>query len=252
VKGQKAASGLEVGFRYATNSNMTGSKTVVAHFDEEHPEVFIGTIDTVKVATYYYQAYTKYEGEVHYGVVKSFGAQEVDLGLTSGIKWLNMNLGADHEEKAGDTYRWGETAPNQTGAYNVSADRTYIGGTAYDAAHTRLGKNYRLPSMANIQELLDECDWVWEVNGYRVKSRKNSNSIFLPLGSYWSSQQGAGTSSDATSLKLHDSNTKTPDALELRTDALMLRATRNSKADIEGEGGNAGGGEIGGGVEGDE
>ena len=255
IKAQKPASGLEIGFLYATKSDMSDAKSVTATFETgDRANVFVGTIDTVKVATYYYQAYTKYEGVIHKGAIKSFGAKVVDLGLTSGVKWVDMNMGADDEEAPGDNYRWGETAPNLTGAYNVPADRTYIGGTGYDAAHTRLGGDYRLPSVSNIQELADECNWAWDVNGFRVTSKKNGNSIFLPIssaGGYWSSQQGNAAAGSASMLEMSTTNRQLAEAL--RDSGLLLRPTLNPKSDMNGEGGNAGSAENGSGdVEGTE
>lgn len=244
IKAQLPATGLEIGFLYSTNSNMSNAKSVVASFETgDRANVFTATIDTIKVATYYYQAYTKYDGVTHKGAIKSFGAKVVDLGLSSGVKWVDMNLGADDEEAPGDHYRWGETAPNLTGAYSVPADRSYIGGTGYDAAHTRLGSDYRLPSVSNIQELIDECDWRWDVNGFLVTSKKNGNSIFLPVGHYWASQQGDAAAGNAGILETSTTNRQLSEAL--RSTGLLLRPTLNPKSDMNGEGGNAGSGESG-------
>lgn len=247
VKGQKPAAGLEIGFYYATKSDMSDAKAIVAAFETgDRENIFTATIDTIKVATYYYQAYTKYDGVTHKGAIKTFGAKVVDLGLSSGVKWVDMNLGADSEKAFGDKYRWGETVPNQTGAYSVPDSRTYIGGTGYDAAHTRLRGDYRLPSITNIQELIDECNWQWEVNGFRVTSKKNGNSIFLPVGSeghYWSSQQGGVGSGNANMLEMTTTNRRL--AAAVRSTGLMLRPTLNPKSDMNGEGGNAGSGENG-------
>lgn len=251
VKGVKPVAGLEVGYIYSNKSDMTDSHSVVATFDATDNTVFIGQIDTIKVATYYYQAYTKYEGVVHKGAVKSFGAKVVDLGLPSGVKWVDMNLGSDNEEEAGDHYRWGETLPEQSGTYTVPSTIDAIGGTVNDAVHTRLGSAYRIASVSNIDELLNECSWAFDVNGYRVTG-KNGNSIFIPVGDYWSSQRGAdGSSTTATALRADDGNTKTK-AVVNRSELLLLRPTVNPHADVAGEGGNAGSGSIGGGVEGNE
>lgn len=250
VKGVKPANGLEVGFFYSTNSDMSNSKSIVGSFEPTKETVFTGQIDTIKVATYYWQAYTKYDGVIHRGAVKSFGAKLVDLGLTSGVKWVDMNLGSDDEENAGDGYRWGEIVPDRDDTYSVSSGFEYIGGTEYDAVHTRLGSSYRIASISNIEELLNECTWAFDVNGYRVTG-KNGNSIFLPVGDYWSSQKGTnGDGSNATALSIDNTNTKT-EKLISRDSLLLLRPTLNPKADVQGEGGNAGSGTIGGG-EGDD
>lgn len=67
-----------------------------------------------------------------------------DLGLHSGTLWKNYNSG---------------------GCYTL------------DAANTTYG-NY-LPSKDQWVELIAECQWTWETNGYIVKG-PNGNSIFLP------------------------------------------------------------------------
>lgn len=75
-----------------------------------------------------------------------------------------------------------------------------------DAAAVNWGGTWRMPTLADWQELLDECTWTWTtqsgVNGRLVTSNTNGNSIFLPaaggrfntylydagsLGSFWSS-----------------------------------------------------------------
>ncbi|MBQ3361915.1 MAG: hypothetical protein IJG46_07255, partial [Prevotella sp.] len=252
VKGVKPESGLEVGFIYSTRSDMSNSKSVTASFDANNTAVFTAQIDTVKVATYYFQAYTRYQGEVHKGAVMSFGAKAVNLGLSSGVYWVDMNMGSDDEEATGSHYRWGEIAPEQSGTYSVSSGFNYIGGTTYDAAHTRLGTNYRLPSVANIDELLNECTWAYDVNGYRVTG-PNGNSIFIPVGNYWSSQKGEGDTTTATSLSADSSNTKTK-VLTARNTQLLLRPICNPNGvTVDSDGGNAGTGNNGGDdVEGNE
>ena len=37
------------------------------------------------------------------------GAEAIDLGLPSGTKWANMNVGATKPEEFGGYYAWGET-----------------------------------------------------------------------------------------------------------------------------------------------
>lgn len=246
----KKTEGLEVGFLYSQNADMTDAKSVKGTFLSDADSVFTASIDTVKVGIYYLRAYTKLNGIVHTANIIHFGAQAVDLGLTSGVKWVDMNLGSDNEESTGDSYRWGETAPyDKSKSYSVPSNYQYIGGTDLDAAHTRLGNKYRLPSTANVQELIDECTWIWDVNGYRITG-KNGNSIFLPTGSYWSTQQNSKTADTATSLVVEPTNHTLNDE-EKRTDALLLRPILNPSADTSG-GAQAGTGEIGGGVEGNE
>lgn len=122
----------------------------------------------------------------------------VDMGLS--VKWATCNLGAETPQGSGDFYAWGETA--------VKAD--YSGDTYYwsanptkyterfilnrqldagdDAVQALLGGSWRMPTFAEMNELVQQCDWQWTtldgVNGYRVTSRTTGGSIFLPAAGY--------------------------------------------------------------------
>ena len=84
-----------------------------------------------------------------------------------------------------------------------------------DAAHVNWGGNWRMPTKVEQDELRNtsNCIWTWTtqigVNGYKVTSKKNGNSIFLPAagcrydddlltassrGYYWSSSLDASSS----------------------------------------------------------
>ena len=175
---------------------------------------------------YYVRAYATNVTGTSYGVQRSFTAMEesgeiisgtengynyVDLGLPSGVKWATCNLGADAPEEYGDYFAWGEIEPKDT--YSSSNCSTFgktmsdISGNAqYDAVTANWGGSWRMPTKAEMQELIDNCTWIWTtqngVNGYRVASKTNSNYIFLPAagirsnsslydaeryGYYWSS-----------------------------------------------------------------
>ena len=137
------------------------------------------------------------------------GHDYVDLGLS--VKWATCNVGASSPEDYGDYYAWGETeTQSRYGTYNCEAwDREMppIEGTSRDVAHVKWGGSWRMPTVYELEELWnpDNCKWVWTIHngvrGYRVTSRKNGNSIFLPAagrhyeeelysigaGFYWSS-----------------------------------------------------------------
>jgi hypothetical protein len=53
-----------------------------------------------------------------------------------------------------------------------------------DAANANWGDSWRMPTNEEIDELVDNCTWTWisqnGVNGYKVSSKVNGNSIFLP------------------------------------------------------------------------
>ncbi|MBQ8337179.1 MAG: hypothetical protein IJY44_06585, partial [Bacteroidaceae bacterium] len=105
------------------------------------------------------------------------------------------NVGASKPEEYGDYFAWGETSPKSS--YTESNSVTYgksmsdIGGNpTYDAARANWGGDWRLPTKAEFAELLDSsnCTWTWTtqngVNGYKVTSVRNGNSIFLPAAGY--------------------------------------------------------------------
>lgn len=118
--------------------------------------------------------------------------QVVDLGLS--VYWASCNLGAEKPEEYGDYYAWGETKTKNNfhssrySFYDANKDE-YINigndicGTQYDAATVNLGGDWQMPTMAEIDELINNCNWEWSqinnVNGYKVIG-KNGNSIFLP------------------------------------------------------------------------
>jgi len=138
----------------------------------------------------------------------------IDLGLPSGTKWACCNVGASKPEDYGGYYAWGETRTKSTynwvtyqhfqnNSYvNIGSD---IAGSQYDAATANWGSPWRMPSQAQIQELLNNCTSAWTtqngVNG-RKFTGSNGGTIFLPAaggrvyddfrgpgrdGTYWSS-----------------------------------------------------------------
>lgn len=150
----------------------------------------------------------------------------VDLGLPSGVKWANMNVGASAPEEFGDYFAWGETesksiydwstykwcnGSNNTmtkycteSKYGTVDNKTTL-DPEDDAAHVNWGGAWRMPTEDEQKELLEECTWIWSslngMIGYKVMG-PNGNSIFLPAaghhyhgdfnsagqyGEYWSS-----------------------------------------------------------------
>ena len=150
--------------------------------------------------TYYVRAYATNSKGTAYGDEKSFttlpginGYDWVDLGLPSGIKWAVCNVGATTPEGYGNYYAWGEittkTSYNQSNSVTYGQQMSDISGNAtYDAARANWGGTWRIPTKAEMEELLNNCTWTWTtqngVNGYRVIG-SNGNSIFLPAaGNY--------------------------------------------------------------------
>ena len=117
---------------------------------------------------------------------KIAGHEYVDLGLS--VKWATCNVGASSPEDYGGYYAWGETETKAS--YDDDNCETWekkigdIGGTSRDVAHVKWGGSWRLPTLDEIEELEDNCDYEWTtlngVWGGKYTSRKNGNSIFLP------------------------------------------------------------------------
>ena len=166
------------------------------------------------------------------------GAVAVDLGLPSGTKWANMNVGATAEEDYGLFFAWGETVGYSSSdtddgrsfdwasykwmtkgksswewinKYQIEDNKTegcwydtnykFIGDgkteltPADDAAHTNWGGDWYMPTIADIEELLNNTTSEWTtlkgVNGRKFTSKKNGNAIFLPAaGLRYSSSLG--------------------------------------------------------------
>ena len=154
-------------------------------------------------------------GEVNIDCSLPANAEAVDLGLPSGIKWANMNVGATKPEEYGAYFAWGETKTKDTynwDTYCFCRESTWRDMTRYtypdgqlsgrwyngntfvgdnrtvlepgdDAATDNWGGKWRMPTKEEIDELCTNCTWTWTqkngINGYEVKG-SNGNSIFLP------------------------------------------------------------------------
>ena len=147
---------------------------------------------------------TEDDSKVHYFGDAYNEPEYVDLGLPSGLKWATCNLGASSSEQPGKYYAWGDTTGYtteqiQNGDFSASEynpnnneslppyDFTGDLDAKYDAATVERGSNWRMPTKANYEELLDSnnttLEWVTSYNGipgHIIKSKTNSNTIFLP------------------------------------------------------------------------
>ena len=132
----------------------------------------------------------------------------IDLGLPSGTKWANINVGANSPEEFGDYYAWGETETKSvytTSTYEHYKNSSYVDigydirGSEYDAAQAKWGDKWKMPSSTQINELIANCTSEWTtvngVNGCKFISKINGDSIFLPAVGYCES----GVSSIGTS-----------------------------------------------------
>lgn len=156
--------------------------------------------------TYYYAAFAEVNGKYCMADVKEFttedrqsalnGHEAVDLGLS--VMWATCNVGASSPEEYGDYFAWGETTTKSS--YYESNSTTYYLSTselqsrgiigsdgnltaAYDAATANWGGSWRMPTLDEMKELLNNCTWTWTTqNGVRGRkvTGSNGNSIFLP------------------------------------------------------------------------
>ena len=118
----------------------------------------------------------------------------VDLGLS--VNWANCNVGASEPQEYGDYFAWGEVnskdyfSPNNYQYYSngnfvdIGSD---ISGTEYDAATSNMGSDWRMPTKAEFEELINKCEWKFityrRERGWKITG-PNGNSIFLPVAGY--------------------------------------------------------------------
>ena len=153
---------------------------------------------------YYVKAYAKVNDVVTYGEQKTFttvkdiyapdgnigGYEYVDLGLPSGLKWATHNVGANAPEKYGNYFSWGEISPKNE--YNTSSTMgvqmtDFSGNPQYDAATSNWGDTWRMPTKAEMEELMTLCEWnsVQKDGVLGVKvTGPNGNCLFLPAAGH--------------------------------------------------------------------
>ncbi len=201
-------------------------------------------------------------------------ARMVDLGLPSGTLWADRNIGATSPEDYGAYFAWGEISPksdytwstyldgNITNEYDCGTDKDIIwckygdkadiAGTSYDAATANWGAGYKMPTKEQCEELLNEDYTTWtycdgwniqynntHVHGFKIESKTNGNSIFLPAagfrdlmdtdyagsrGYYWSSSLDESVPRNAMEMKYFNSGYRTVYHSFYREYGLSVRA----------------------------
>lgn len=149
----------------------------------------------------------------------------MDLGLS--VKWATRNLGAKTPFEYGDFYAWGETEPDTedsgreykywtTGYHNAMEhlEDDISGNPKYDAATALLGKDWRMPTKEECEELIYNCvpisvrngefykmeDWVSGSKGgvflafTDAIQGKKGGALYLPY--YWNTGGGYWTSNE--------------------------------------------------------
>ncbi len=146
-----------------------------------------------------------------YGTTSENVPEAIDLGLS--VKWASCNLGASSPEGYGDYYAWGEidtkddyswqtykwclgisntpdaddlTKYNTKAEYGIIDNLTVLEAED-DVASVKLGGSWRIPTYAEWQELVSNCQWEYTsyhgVTGFIVTSKKSGYTdkfIFLP------------------------------------------------------------------------
>lgn len=179
----------------------------------------------------------------------------VDLGLS--VKWATCNIGAANDTEHGNRYAWAETVTKSTDhswsdykygtsssaltKYNATDKKTTL-ELCDDAANVNWGGSWRMPTQAEIQELIDNTEWRHTGNGYYKYGKKEGyteNYIYFRAGSgcrrngYWfntgetsyfwsSSLYGIGTS-NAYSLRVGKYSAGWNDYYYNRTDGILIR-----------------------------
>lgn len=126
----------------------------------------------------------------------------IDLGLPSGLLWSTTNLGGNTETDFGLYFSYGNVGGHEVGSYsftsaNYRQTRGYgLNGnipanSTYDAATAALGDGWRMPTMADFRELIENCTKVWTsdyqgsgIAGVVFTSKRNGKKIFLVGGGY--------------------------------------------------------------------
>ena len=199
----KAKTAVELGFvagdKPSVTITSTGTTTVKAAATTTDGKYYVN-FDMPKDTAYYIRAYAKdNDGNIEYGNALQFGRCYVDLGLPSGTKWANMNIGSRRPDEDGDYYAFGELEPksNYTTGNNKWYDRStwlFPGGqrniqaTADDVAAVKWKGVWMLPTEKEMDELrtytIPTDVTMNGVKGVLLTSTKNNNSIFLPKSAW--------------------------------------------------------------------
>lgn len=137
-------------------------------------------------------------GEYCYGEVGTFTTRDYDeniVDMGTSVLWSRYLLGAEEDHAEGDLYRWGETEPLKAGVPYVAGSslrgkEVNLSGTEYDPVTHRLGGKWRMPTSAELQELVNSCGFSGksmkniEDNYLIVKSAKTGKIINLPQTKY--------------------------------------------------------------------
>ena len=226
-----------VGFKYALTADgvPTGVDVVL---DETAGSFSVNTKSLLPGTTYYYAAYTKVGDGFILGNIQNFTTanqtmEYVDMGLS--VLWAKCNIGAEKESEAGLQMGYGDQSFYNTSTSNDDYTPWDIAGTEDDAIYGLsidgdAKSKSKMPTIEQIEELIakttQEQTTVDGVEGIRFTA-KNGNSIFLPLGSYWSGT--INEINDAYSKTLKVALEGASAGLSPRALGLSVRSVRNEE-----------------------
>ena len=157
----------------------------------------------------------------------SNGREYVDLGLPSLTRWATCNVGSDTPENTGMRFAWGDTVGYTGGHAFNEANYVHCNGsgsllTKYcndinywdtstglpmdnkleldpedDAAYAKWGSNWRMPTLAQVEELENSQYTKIELatlNGKyvnKITSRINGRCIYIPVDNYYDYKLGS-------------------------------------------------------------
>ena len=188
---------VKVGFLWSTSSQPTMENSTILRVEDWKPgQAFTYHLQDLLIGqTYYYKAYVQFDGFVYkFGEVKSFetlnyqyiAGDAIDLGLS--VLWSSTNLGATAPEDVGAYFSWGESTPKS--CYIESNYHPYP--YTRDASTALLGDGWRMPTVTEMEELIDQCSWTLvTVNGvpcFRINPQNlwsTAPYILLPATGYY-------------------------------------------------------------------
>ena len=117
-----------------------------------------------------------------------------------------MNIGASSTGSSKNYYAWGETSTKQeytSNNYKFISSSTkkitkYCTQSIYgtvdnlttlemidDAAHVNWGGDWRMPTLDEARELINNCTWTYTNGGYYIVTGPNGKKIRLPVCGYY-------------------------------------------------------------------
>ena len=126
--------------------------------------------------------------------------EAVDLGLS--VLWATMDIGASSEKDLGEGFLWGDPDGKKSQQIKESSwSRWFSGGpkinnicgnNQYDTATCLWGKNWRMPTGREFQELAEKCTWEVEDNDHVRLIGPNGKSILLDRNVHWTGEKPFG------------------------------------------------------------